>query len=249
MRLGPSASQLVKDDGVLVDVVKSLSHLQAALDDPKTRAVLQALAPNLFAVSPDMDAAQRDLPSSSKPAGSCRSGTTSPAPSLPEPAPVAPASTHVQSVVDKIKADRTRAAKANKTSPGPGDNTDKTDEIDKHGKPDKIDKTGKVDNKTGKTVPSPDPSDPSDPARSDKADPGEPEINSSTHRAAHARLARRMERVDPASFPHMSRLWSGNRKDSSFEFDYMCFIFEFGTDHALVYPTQTWINCLDMFGQ
>ena len=41
----------------------------------------------------------------------------------------------------------------------------------------------------------------------------EDEVNSSTHRAAHARLSRRMERLDPAAFPQMSKLWSGTRKD------------------------------------
>ena len=39
------------------------------------------------------------------------------------------------------------------------------------------------------------------------------EVNSSTHRAAHARLARRMERAEPTTFPNMVRLWSGNRKE------------------------------------
>ena len=39
------------------------------------------------------------------------------------------------------------------------------------------------------------------------------EINSSTHRAAHARLVREMERCDEAKFPHMAKLWQGSRKD------------------------------------
>ena len=39
------------------------------------------------------------------------------------------------------------------------------------------------------------------------------EINSSTHRAAHARLVRKMERCDEAKFPHMAKLWQGSRKD------------------------------------
>ena len=38
-------------------------------------------------------------------------------------------------------------------------------------------------------------------------------INSSSHRAEHARLARRMERIDPSEFPNMAKLWSGTRKD------------------------------------
>ena len=47
----------------------------------------------------------------------------------------------------------------------------------------------------------------------------EDEINSSTHRAAHARLNRRMEKLDPATFPQMSKLWNGTRKDYSFRFE------------------------------
>lgn len=39
------------------------------------------------------------------------------------------------------------------------------------------------------------------------------EINSSTHRAAHARLARRMSSCDPVKFPQMTKLWSGTRKE------------------------------------
>lgn len=44
--------------------------------------------------------------------------------------------------------------------------------------------------------------------------PADDVINSGTHRAAHARLVRRMERADPAVFPNMCKLWqSGTRKD------------------------------------
>lgn len=39
------------------------------------------------------------------------------------------------------------------------------------------------------------------------------EVNSSTHRAAHARLTRRMERCTAINFPNMTRLWNGSRKD------------------------------------
>ena len=39
-------------------------------------------------------------------------------------------------------------------------------------------------------------------------------VNSSTHRASHARLARRMASMSEADAPNMAKLWSGNRKDS-----------------------------------
>lgn len=48
----------------------------------------------------------------------------------------------------------------------------------------------------------------------DAADPKEPEpVNSSTHRAAYARMTRKMQGMDPKAFPHMSKLWAGGRKD------------------------------------
>ena len=50
----------------------------------------------------------------------------------------------------------------------------------------------------------------------DETSPGETEINSSTHRAAHARLVRRMEKLPVAEFPNMSRLWNGSRKETRY---------------------------------
>ena len=47
-----------------------------------------------------------------------------------------------------------------------------------------------------------------------KPDAPDPQIvNSSTHRAAHARLSRRMSSCDTCDCPNMQRLWSGTRKD------------------------------------
>lgn len=45
-------------------------------------------------------------------------------------------------------------------------------------------------------------------------------INSSTHRAAHARLQRRMHSLGEAECPNMAKLWAGSRKD------FRCFWFE-----------------------
>ena len=42
---------------------------------------------------------------------------------------------------------------------------------------------------------------------------GTAEVNSSTHRAAHARLTRRMSSLDVSKFPQMARLWGGSRKE------------------------------------
>ena len=45
------------------------------------------------------------------------------------------------------------------------------------------------------------------------AEPEEKPINSASHRAAHARLTRKMQSLDTAQFPQMAKLWNGGRKD------------------------------------
>ena len=58
------------------------------------------------------------------------------------------------------------------------------------------------------------PSLPSVPVEPKPTAPEEPQtINSSTHRAAHARLVRRMGSEDVIDCPNMQRLWNGSRKD------------------------------------
>lgn len=53
----------------------------------------------------------------------------------------------------------------------------------------------------------------------DETSTGETEINSSTHRAAHARLVRRMEKLPVADFHNMTRLWNGSRKETRYLFE------------------------------
>ena len=67
------------------------------------------------------------------------------------------------------------------------------------------------------TTAAPVPADPATPPAAVPTAPAEPAeqvVNSSTHRAAHARLARRMASMTEADAPNMAKLWSGNRKDS-----------------------------------
>lgn len=42
-------------------------------------------------------------------------------------------------------------------------------------------------------------------------------INSNTHRAAHARLCRKMQSMGEAECPNMQKLWNGTRKDGFFQ--------------------------------
>lgn len=57
-------------------------------------------------------------------------------------------------------------------------------------------------------------------------------VNSRTHPAAYAKLGRRMASMNPSEFPHMQKLWNGNRADRVAKktyffnfvkyYDYMC---------------------------
>lgn len=51
------------------------------------------------------------------------------------------------------------------------------------------------------------------------AKPEVEQVNSSTHRKEHARLTRKMQSLCESEFPHMHKLWAGNRQDS--------YVFEF----------------------
>ena len=49
------------------------------------------------------------------------------------------------------------------------------------------------------------------------SEPPADQVNSSTHRREHARLSRRMQSLSEPEFPHMHRLWAGNRQDGLFQ--------------------------------
>ena len=164
VRLGPSASEAAAgaQDDMLVQLVKSLSHLKSAIDDPKMRAVIKTLAPQLITVLGDRDddrevaRAHAGEPTSSRPGRKPEEPEPlNEVPKVPMPPPPAPVP----------KEDKPVVAPADATSP-------------------------------------------------DGVAPFEAEVNSSTHRAAHARLTRRMERCTAINFPNMSRLWNGSRKDT-----------------------------------
>ena len=66
------------------------------------------------------------------------------------------------------------------------------------------------------------------------AAPAEEVINSSTHRAAHARLARRMQALGEAECPNMVKLWSGSRKDGV-----LCLTYGFTMLHFLKFSQSS----------
>lgn len=89
--------------------------------------------------------------------------------------------------------------------------------------------------------------------------PVEPEVrdvNSSTHRKEHARLTRKMMSLPEAEFPHMHKLWAGNRQDSyvsrCFElwFSPKTFVFTYGLYNGFnVHPNELFFFVTDVPGK
>ena len=87
LRLGPSASEAgvrvtASEDDVLVQLVKSLSHIKSVIDDPRVRTVIQSIAPQLITA----------LGSDDKEVEKAKAGEpTSSRPGVPTPVPASPA--------------------------------------------------------------------------------------------------------------------------------------------------------------
>ena len=192
MRLGPSASEVREHK--LDALVKSLSHIQSVLEDPAMREVIGNLAPQLLDLNKnhEMAEAHAGKPASSNP------GKRTMAP------PAAPSTKSAKTTENKKEMNGPNDEDPAKTSPAT--------------KPDE-DPAKTPDEDPAKTSPDEDPAKTSPatkPGPTDETSPGETEINSSTHRAAHARLVRRMEKLPVAEFPNMSRLWNGSRKETRY---------------------------------
>ena len=205
MRLGPSASEV--HEHKLDALVKSLSHIQSVLEDPAMREVIGNLAPQLLDLSKnhEMADAHAGKPASSNPG----KRTSEMAP------PAAPPTKSAKTMDNKKKMNGPNDEDPAKTSPAP--------------KPDpaKTSPATKPDEDPDKTSPA---SKPGSPTVPDETSPGETEINSSTHRAAHARLVRRMEKLPVAEFPNMSRLWNGSRKETRYILNHVQFFGSFLQD-------------------
>ena len=180
VRLGPSASEVheVDEANPVADLVKSLSHLQHVLKDPKMRSVIRVLSPHLLDAFPldaepkpsnpkvkEIEDARRGQPSSSK---------------VGQPPPLR---------IDCPKPDASKPSTP-KSTPVTSPAATSPDES-------KAEPSVTVNVKTEANA-----------KALEKLD-----VNSATHRAAHARLTRRMEKLDPAQFPNMCKLWSGSRKE------------------------------------
>ena len=162
--------------------MKSLSHVQHVLADPKMRGVVAALAPHLLPLlaepgnpkepADDLAMAKQGLPSSSR-AGQVIASLGCP---IPKGGPV------IRRSSDAAPA---RPAKVAKTEPAAGGASHAVKAEPEH---------------------------PPAPPGKDTAE--ETDVNSSTHRAAHARLSRRMEKLDEVQFPNIAKLWAGGRKES-----------------------------------
>lgn len=191
--MGPSASEAAAnaDCDKLEGFVKSLSNIQHVLKDPTMRSVVGALAPGLLTMFPsELGAGEPD------PVRDAKDGLPSSSkPGVKGNGPATVAATGGP----KVKASPASVASNGNASRAPV-----------AGAPAAA--SAKATTSEAKTPPAL--SAPTSPAAPSADGPGEPDgVNSSTHRAAHARLSRRMEKLDPAAFPHMAKLWAGGRKD------------------------------------
>ena len=190
LRLGPSASEAHAHNAEqLEEFVKSLSHVQHVLADPSMRSVVGALAPHLLQLLPE--------PGNPKAPGNLKE----PADDLAKAEQGLPSSSRAGQVIASLGCPVPKGGpvirRSSEAAPAP---------------PAKLTKTGPAaaDASTPAIKAEPD----APPAPRPDTPPVDAEVNSSTHRAAHARLARRMEKLDPAQFPNGAKLWSGGRKES-----------------------------------
>ena len=189
MRLGPSASEAHRPgEDQLEDFVKSLSHIQHVLGDPSMRSVVGVLAPQLLSMFPVRGGGvceEVEKARDGAPSGS-RPGRVSVGSAVP---------THPSVPKEPVKSKpAVKPEVSENRKPAPV-----KPEVSENRKPDPV--KPEVSRKPAKVTFTPDPKPMADP-------------NSSTHRAAYARLVRKMEKVEVAKFPNVHRLWSGGRKDS-----------------------------------
>ena len=191
MRLGPSASEAHRPgEDQLEDFVKSLSHIQHVLGDPSMRSVVGVLAPQLLSMFPVRGGGvceEVEKARDGAPSGS-RPGRVSVGSAVP---------THPSVPKEPVKSKpAVKPEVSENRKPAPV-----KPEVSENRKPDPVKPEVSENRKPAKVTFTPDPKPMADP-------------NSSTHRAAYARLVRKMEKVEVAKFPNVHRLWSGGRKDS-----------------------------------
>ena len=208
-RLGPSASEAAatrseKDKEVfanqfqsLVDAlqtIKSLTRRDIDDRDPMIRNVLYMYAPNLLDALDD-DAEEQWQDEQQEVVRAKRGLPTSARPMLSS-----------KEKAEKVNKSIEKGEKVDK-SIEKGEKVDKS--VEKGEKVDKSSENVEKLEEKGENGGS------KSPASSLAVEPSEKEkpINSASHRASHARLSRKMASLDPAQFPHMTKLWSGNRKD------------------------------------
>ena len=185
-RVGPSASQAPQQPNPdqLADVVKAISLLQSVMQQPWAQQVFANASP----VSGEHVDAAAGKPASSKPAQSMSSvaaAVLTPTPA-PKAAPAPPAVPPPKPVTPPSEPSAPAAAPPANPPTAPVVSPPHTTSSETSTPPG--DKTSVAPANAGI-------------------------INSATHRASHARLARRMSSLDPAECPHMQQLWAGSRKD------------------------------------
>lgn len=199
-RLGPSASEVDKT-GPMSVLMKSLAQIQNVLADPQMRSVLASVAPELL-VAATPEGARLDGEGPAAPGAARRSSSSGAA--TVKPGPVKPA-TPPQDLPAVHAADRgSGIAMQKEPAKSPADEVKGTAPPAKRVEAAAEDKSAANQASLNAAAAA--------------------EINSSTHRAEHARLSRRLEKLDPAQFPNVARLWSGGRQDPLL---YICCLFPF----------------------
>ena len=184
-RPGPSASAVMDSDKA-AEFVQAVTLLTSVMKEPWAQQLISNM--NLELPTVEMQNALRGGPAPSRPAA-----TAAPVPEQPAMSTLAPAA---------LKESHEKAEK------------EEPQKVEPSHLP--VGGTTNVPDPDATTVLYPQPVNSGDGEKSADAvqppPPKVPEPNSSTHRAAHARLVRRMN-SEGASFPHMSKLWAGSRQE------------------------------------
>ena len=205
LRLGPSASQIgMVSEERASQLVGAITVLKDVLSEPWAQGLFQSMGLGVVGShSPrEIDDTRDGKPASSKPHG---------APSEAMPPPSVPVRKELPVAKPETNKPETNKPETNKPETNkPETKPDIKPEPAHEPTPPTVDTTTAEPPQATPVEPTP-PSTPSADARPTADANGS--INSSTHRASHARLARRVQALSEAECPNVTKLWNGTRKD------------------------------------
>lgn len=194
-RLGPSASHVAVDQEKAAEFVQAVTLLTSVMKEPWAQQLVTNMQLDL--PTTDFVSALRGSSSSSRPIAT---------------APVAPVAPVPPSVAAPKAHSLAAAPEAVAPPPPPAPPVPEAQHVDPTPPP--------TEPAPAPTPPPVEPAPTPPPMEATTVVPTPPSeesavatINTSTHKAAHMRLKRRME-ADPAAFPGMSKLWNGSRQET-----------------------------------